>query len=76
MRRAALATVYIRSIIALPNPEHDTWVDARHQPREVVGHNLVDDRLLEARDDELRRFLPAHVDQHHFGGQDLRPGLT
>src|SRR6266478_6893964 len=57
----------------LPEPGGRDLLSALHQPREVVGHNLVGDRLLQALDDQRGGFLPAHVHEHHLGRQDLRP---
>src|SRR5262245_16840400 len=39
---------------------------AVHQPFEIVGYRLVSDRSLKSFDDEIGRFLPAHVTQHHL----------
>ncbi|KAF1858247.1 hypothetical protein Lal_00014748 [Lupinus albus] len=46
-----------------------------HQAREVVGDALGRDRLFHRADDEVGRFRPAHVAQHHLGRQDQRTGV-
>ena len=43
-----------------------------HQPRKIVGDDLVEDRLFHRRDDQIRRFDPTHVPQHHLGRQNQR----
>src|SRR5512132_1072927 len=45
---------------------------ALHEPREVVGDDLLLDRLLEAGDDPVGGVGPAHVAQHHLAGEDDR----
>lgn len=37
---------------------------------EVVGHGFVADGAVDALDDQIRGFGPAHVSQHHLAGQD------
>ena len=48
---------------------------AFHQAGEVVGHLLRRDRLFHRGNDQVSRFDPAHVAQHHFSRQDERTGV-
>ena len=48
---------------------------ALHQPGEVVGDGLGADRLLQALDDQVGGFLPAHVLEHHHAGEDHAAGV-
>jgi CspA family cold shock protein len=49
---------------------------AFHQAGEVVGDLLAGDGAFHRRDDQVGRFGPAHVAQHHLGRQDQEPGFT
>src|SRR5881396_3072402 len=46
-----------------------------HQAREVVGDHPGLDRLLQTRDDPIRRVGPSHVAQHHLAREDHRAGV-
>ena len=63
---------HIRSIIAWPNPEQDTCFApsiSRAKSYVTTLSAIAFSRLSVI----LRRgFLPAHVDQHHLGGQNFR----
>src|ERR671931_2454993 len=48
---------------------------ALHQPREVVGDHLGLDRLLQSRDDPVRRVGPSQVAQQHLAREDDRAGV-
>src|SRR5690606_5881455 len=48
---------------------------AVHQTLEVIGNGLVGDSAFGTLDDQVRRFYPAHVTQHHFCGQDQGAGV-
>src|SRR6267378_4209251 len=48
------------------------FLGAVHEPREVVGDDLLLDRLLEAGDDPVGGVGPAHVAEHHLARQDDR----
>src|SRR5690606_1542998 len=43
-----------------------------HETSEVIGDLLALDGLVHRGDDQVSRFAPAHVAQHHFSGEDLR----
>ena len=40
-----------------------------HQASEVIGHVFRTDGTVEAFDDEVCGFVPAHVAEHHFAGE-------
>src|SRR5437867_2645287 len=46
-----------------------------HQACEVVGDHPGLDRLLQTRDDPIRRVGPSHVAQHHLAREDHRAGV-
>ena len=48
---------------------------AFHLPGEVVGDGLVGDHLGQRGLDQVGRFLPAHVLQHHHARQQQRAGI-
>ena len=45
---------------------------AFHQAVEVVGHRLGADGAFHAFDDQVSRFVPAEVAEHHFAGENHR----
>src|SRR5690554_918902 len=45
---------------------------AVHQTLEVIGHALFANRALDALDDQLAGFLPAHILEHHDTREDDR----
>jgi hypothetical protein len=46
-----------------------------HEPVEVVGDGFGGDGALDALDDEVGGFGPAHVAEHHFAGEDDGAGV-
>ena len=48
---------------------------AFHQAREIVGDFLGADRAVQALDDQIRRFVPTQVAEHHFAGEHDRAGI-
>src|SRR6266436_706097 len=46
-----------------------------HEPGEVIGDDLLRERLLDARVDAIGRLRPPHVAQHHLAGEDDRAGV-
>ena len=48
---------------------------AFHQPREIISHALAADRAVQAFQDQIGRFRPAQVTQHHFAAQHDGTGI-
>ena len=48
---------------------------AFHLAGEIVGDALAGDRAVQAFDDQIRRFDPAHVAEHHFAGEHHGAGI-
>src|SRR5215467_3711620 len=51
------------------------FLGAFHEAGEVVGDDLLGQRLLDASVDAIGRFRPAHVAQHHLAREDDRAGI-
>lgn len=43
-----------------------------HQTFKVIRHSLGTNGAVGALDDQIRRFRPAHVSQHHFSRENQR----
>ena len=48
---------------------------AFHQAREIVGDALAADGAVQAFQDQVGGFRPAHVAEHHFAGEHHEPGI-
>ena len=48
---------------------------AFHQAGKIVGDSFGGDSAVQAFDDEVGGFAPAHVAQHHFAAQNHRAGV-
>ena len=65
------------AMILSPNSRALDFRRAFHLAREIVGDPLAADRAVQAFEDQVRRFRPAQVAEHHFAAQARRePGLT
>ena len=48
---------------------------AVHEAGEIIGHLPGANRAVQALQDQIRRFGPAQVAQHHFAGEHDRAGV-
>ena len=71
---------YMRSRMASPKPEQESWVTSSRPSRrmsrgQVVGDVAVQDGPFHAGGDQIRGLAPPQVVEHHHGREDERTGI-